>query len=67
MFPDLSAVVVEDAHQADGHGLVDAAAQRLPGEGEDEGHALLPASVYDGVQRLVQTACQRHMLCYPFS
>ena len=52
---DLRPVVVEDAHQADRHGLVDTAAQGLPGEGEHEGHGPLPARLYDGVERLVQT------------
>lgn len=56
---DLSAVVVEDAHQADGHHLVDAAAQRLPVERKHEGHLLLAAGVDDGVERLIQASCRR--------
>ena len=56
---DLRAVVVEDAHQAHGHRLVDAAAQGLPGEGEHEGHGALPARLYDGVESLVQTTCRQ--------
>lgn len=63
--PDLSAVVVEDAHQADGHGLVDAVSQSLPGQGKDEGHGLLPTRLDDGVERLVQAACEGHSLSPP--
>lgn len=53
----LCAVVVEDAHQGDGHGLVDTAAQGLPGEGEHKGNALLSTRVDDVVESFIQTAC----------
>lgn len=52
---NLRPVVVEDAHEADGHSLVDAAAEGLSGEGEDERHSLFPTCVDDGVEGLVQT------------
>lgn len=57
MVADLSAVIVEDAHQADRHHLVDAAAQSFPGERKHERHLLFAASVDDGVQRFVQASC----------
>lgn len=56
---DLSAVIVEDAHQADGHHLVDAAAQSFPGERKHKRHLLFATSVDDGVERFVQASCTK--------
>lgn len=55
----LCTIVVEDAHQADRHGLVDAATQGFPGEGEHERDALFPTGVDDGVKSLVQAAYEK--------
>lgn len=55
----LSAIVVEDAHEADGNHLVDAAAQSLPGERKHKGHLLFPTRVDDGVERFIQSPCRQ--------
>lgn len=57
--PDLCTVIVEDAHQADRHRLIDAATQSFPGEGEHERHPLLTTGVDDGVKSLIQASCER--------
>lgn len=52
----LGPVVAEDAHGADGHGLVQTAPQRFAVERKHERDALLAGAVDDGVQRVVQPA-----------
>lgn len=60
---DLSAVIVEDAHEADGHRLVDGAAQSLSGEGKHKGDVLLATSVDDSVERFIQASCRGRTSC----
>ena len=61
MVSDLCTIVVEDAHQAHGHRLVDAATQSFPGEGKHEWHPLFTTSVDDGVKGFIQASCK---MCY---
>lgn len=50
----LGPVVAEDAHHADGDGLVQTAPQSFAVEREHEGNVLLTSVIDDGVQRVVQ-------------
>lgn len=54
--PDLCTIVVEDAHQADGHGLIKTVTQSFPGESKHEWHPLFTTSVDDGVESFIQAS-----------